>query len=127
MDGQARGQCGIRRMKIRRDIRSRPPMMEKTQQRFCTMHGHLIHMLRCGKKILHLRRDGSYKVTDENIRFLDYIVSGTEFDEAYPQINGTPMDYTVNGMYDALVMNSLLSSSMLYQNLKDPVLVQSIC
>ena len=67
-------------------------------------------------------RDGSYKVTDENIRFLDYIVSGTEFDEAYPQINGTPMDYTVNGMYDALVMNSLLSSSMLYQNLKDPVL-----
>ena len=34
----------------------------------------------------------------------------------------TPMDYTVNGMYDALVMNSLLSSSMLYQNLKDPVL-----
>ena len=62
-------------------------------------------------------RDGSYKVTDENIRFLDYIVSGTEFDEAYPQINGTPMDYTVNGMYDALVMNSLLSSSMLYQNL----------
>ena len=67
-------------------------------------------------------RDGSYKVTDENIRFLDYIVSGTEFDEAYPQINGTPIDYTVNGMYDALVMNSLLSSSMLYQNLKDPVL-----
>ena len=67
-------------------------------------------------------RDGSYQVTDENIRFLDYIVSGTEFDEAYPQINGTPMDYTVNGMYDALVMNSLLSSSMLYQNLKDPVL-----
>ena len=67
-------------------------------------------------------RDGSYKVTDENIRFLDYIVSGTEFDEAYPQINGTPMDYTVNGMYDALVMNSLLSNSMLYQNLKDPVL-----
>lgn len=67
-------------------------------------------------------RAGSYKVTDENIRFLDYIVSGTEFDEAYPQINGTPMDYTVNGMYDALVMNSLLSSSMLYQNLKDPVL-----
>ena len=62
-------------------------------------------------------RDGSYKVTDENIRFLDYIVSGTEFDEAYPQINGTPIDYTVNGMYDALVMNSLLSSSMLYQNL----------
>ena len=54
--------------------------------------------------------------------FLDYIVSGTEFDEAYPQINGTPIDYTVNGMYDALVMNSLLSSSMLYQNLKDPVL-----
>lgn len=57
-----------------------------------------------------------------HIRRLDYIVSGTEFDEAYPQINGTPMDYTVNGMYDALVMNSLLSSSMLYQNLKDPVL-----
>ena len=50
-------------------------------------------------------RDGSYKVTDENIHFLDYIVSGTEFDEAYPQINGTPIDYTVNGRYDALVMN----------------------
>ncbi|MFQ8777186.1 MAG: hypothetical protein ACLR78_06915 [Roseburia sp.] len=29
----------------------------KTQQRFCTMHGHLIHMLRCGKKILRLRRE----------------------------------------------------------------------
>ena len=30
--------------------------------------------------------------------------------------------YKRQGMYDALVMNSLLSSSMLYQNLKDPVL-----
>ena len=123
MDGQARGQCGIRRMKIRRGIRSRPPMMEKTQQRFCTMHGTSDpHVTVWKEDITFEERDGSYKVTDENIRFLDYIVSGTEFDEAYPQINGTPMDYTVNGMYDALVMNSLLSSSMLYQNLKDPVL-----
>lgn len=70
-------------------------MMEKTQQRFCTMHGHADpHVTVWKEDITFEERDGSYKVTDENIRFLDYIVSGTEFDEAYPQINGTPIDYT---------------------------------
>ena len=66
-------------------------------------------------------KNGDYQVTDEEIHYFENIVSGQEFDEAYPKINNTPMDYSVNGFGAALANNSLLSSSMLYQTLHDPV------
>ncbi len=85
-------------------------------------------------------KNGDYQVTDEEIHFFENIASGQEFDEAYPKINNTPMDYSVkisdetdmetngeptdnsvNGFGAALANNSLLSSSMLYQTLHAPV------
>lgn len=63
----------------------------------------------------------SYAVTEEELHMFDYIASGMEFDEAYPIINGTLMDYTKNGMGEALVSNAMLSSSTLIKDLQDPI------
>ena len=63
----------------------------------------------------------SYAVTEEELHMFDYIASGMEFDEAYPMINGTLMDYTKNGMGEALVSNAMLSSSTLIKDLQDPI------
>lgn len=71
--------------------------------------------------IMFEEKNGDYQVTDEEIHYFENIASGQEFDEAYPKINNTPMDYSVNGFGAALANNSLLSSSMLYQTLHDPV------
>ncbi|MBS7303008.1 MAG: hypothetical protein KIG50_02600 [Lachnospiraceae bacterium] len=65
--------------------------------------------------------DGEFVVSQEELRNFDYIDSGFEFDEAYPVINKTPMDYTVNGMGEALASNSMLSSSTIYSDLQNPV------
>lgn len=67
------------------------------------------------------KKEGNYQMTDETFHTYEYIASAAEFDEAYPAINGTPMDYTVNGFGEILAKNALLSSSTLYQNLQDPV------
>lgn len=63
----------------------------------------------------------SYAVTEEDLHMFDYIASGMEFDEAYPVINGTLMDYSKNGMGEALVSNAMLSSSTLIKDLQDPI------
>lgn len=67
------------------------------------------------------KKEGNYQMTDETFHAYEYIASASEFDEAYPAINGTPMDYTVNGFGETLAKNALLSSSTLYQKLQDPV------
>lgn len=63
----------------------------------------------------------SCAVTEEDLHMFDYIASGMEFDEAYPMINGTLMDYTKNGMGEALVSNAMLSGSTLIKDLQDPI------
>lgn len=63
----------------------------------------------------------SYAVTEEELHMFDYIASGMEFDEAYPVINKTLMDYTKNGMGEAMVRNAMLSSSTLIKDLQDPI------
>lgn len=63
----------------------------------------------------------SFVVTKEELSQLNYIASGMEFDEVYSVINGTLMDYTTNGLAEALAGNAMLSSSTLRKKLQNPV------
>ena len=71
--------------------------------------------------ITFAEQNDSLVVTEEELRYFDYIASGMEFDEAYPVINGSLMDYTRNGLADALTGNAMLSSSTLQKELQNPV------
>lgn len=66
--------------------------------------------------------DGSFVVTAEELTYGDHIVTMEEFETVYPdgKIAGTPMDYTQNGLGQALNQNALLSSSMAYTDLFSP-------
>lgn len=65
--------------------------------------------------------NGEFVVTAEELQYYDYIASGIEFNEAYAYgISGTLMDYTINGLGEALNDNALLSSSKMYQELFEP-------
>lgn len=64
-------------------------------------------------------RDGSYVVTGEELTWHDAISSAEEFQEAYPFLNGTRMDYLTNGA--GLWENVLLSSyRKAYEALYEP-------
>lgn len=67
---------------------------------------------------LEKQKDGTLAVIDEKLEYLDAIVTAEEFYRAYPGgiIAGTPMEYETKELYAA----SLLSSSMLYSELKEP-------
>ncbi|MBO5159695.1 MAG: hypothetical protein J6B94_08955 [Lachnospiraceae bacterium] len=67
--------------------------------------------------------DGEIKLTSLTYHFYEGIHTWEEFELAYPNrnVNGTPMDYYTNGLGEALNKNALLSSSMEYQALFDPI------
>lgn len=65
---------------------------------------------------LHFTEEGGKAlVSEETLDYHEQIVSAEEYDEAYPLLNGTLMDYTVNGLGDAL------ASSNQKGELSDPV------
>ena len=62
-----------------------------------------------------------YVITDEELTYYDAISTGEEFEEAYHgYLDGTMMDYTWNGLGEALNENALLSSSLSYGDLFEP-------
>lgn len=65
--------------------------------------------------------DDMYVITDEELTYYDAISTGEEFEEAYHgYLDGTMMDYTRNGLGEALNENALLSSSLSYGELFEP-------
>lgn len=62
----------------------------------------------CWKETLTYEEDGAgFIVTGSKLKYFDYIASGAEFQEAYPGlIDGTMMDYTSNGLGEALNDNA---------------------
>lgn len=76
------------------------------------------------EEILELEKvNGAYRTVSESIHYFDAICTIEEFYRAYPEgkIAGTMMDYTVNGLGEALNKNALLSSSTEYHALFDPI------
>ncbi len=74
------------------------------------------------ERISYSQQDGSYKVTREELTWLDDISSAEEYIEAYGYfgIDGTAMDYETNGLGEALNSKAQLSSGTDYQDLFQP-------
>ncbi len=65
---------------------------------------------------LHFTEEaGKALVSEETLDYHEQIVSAEEYDAVYPTLNGSLMDYTVNGLGDALV------NSAQQEELSDPV------
>ncbi len=78
----------------------------------------------CWRELLWLEWEGDRCfVTREELSCYDDISTAKEFREAYTyqgSIDGTMMDYTKNGLGEALNENALLSSTMAYRELFEP-------
>lgn len=78
----------------------------------------------CWKETLWFERDGDgYAVSKEELNYYDNIATAEEFKDAYitpGSLDGSMMDYTKNGLGEALNENALLSSSMAYRALFEP-------
>lgn len=66
--------------------------------------------------------DGTKKVIEEKLVYLDAIDSADAFESAYPQqcLLGTAMDYCANGMGEALNDNALADTNGYYKDLFEP-------
>lgn len=81
------------------------------------------HMYVWRETLLLAQQDGNWQVTGENLKLLDYVTSAEEYYMAYPEgkISGTMMDYTSNGMGEALNQNAQNSrDNAVYSRLFDP-------
>lgn len=70
--------------------------------------------------LLFEERDGAIQVIEEELSYLDNIASAEEFESAYFSIDDTPMDYTKNGLAEAVYRNAQLSSSERLFRLRKP-------
>ena len=78
------------------------------------------HITRWRETLRYVWENDGYVVTGEELAYYDSISTGAEYEEAYPYISGTMMDYTANGLGETLNENALLSSSMAYRALFEP-------
>lgn len=62
----------------------------------------------------------AYIVTEENFKVFENIENASDFDEAYPIINRTMMDYSKNGLAETLAAHAMLDNTHLYWNLQNP-------
>lgn len=72
------------------------------------------------EELAYTWEDNRYVITEETLTYYDNISTAAEYEEAYRYIDGTMMDYTANGLGEALNENALLSSSMAYRALFEP-------
>ena len=62
-----------------------------------------------------MEQDGKALVSEETLDYHEQIASAEEYDAVYPVLNGLLIDYTVNGLGDAL------TNSAQREELSDPV------
>ena len=67
------------------------------------------------EKLHFTEEDGKALVSGETLEYHEQIASAEEYDAVYPTLNGSLMDYTVNGLGDAL------ANSARQEELSDPV------
>jgi len=73
------------------------------------------------ERISFEEKEGTFMVTEEEFHSFDFIASGMEFEDAYPILNGTLMDYTQNGWGDILVQQAIGNDKVLLTKLQDPI------
>lgn len=79
------------------------------------------HITCLKEEVIFEEQGEEYVMTDSRLIWYDAIASGMEFYDAYPNlIDNTPLDYTTNGLGEALNRNAVLSDSTLYQELFTP-------
>lgn len=78
------------------------------------------HITRWRETLQYAWEGDGYVITGEELTYYDNISTGAEYEEAYPYISGTMMDYTANGLGETLNENALLSSNMAYRGLFEP-------
>lgn len=74
------------------------------------------------ERLFYEKRDGEYVVTGERLTRYDNISSFEQYQSAYlnGMIDGTRMDYQVNGEADVLESKAMLSSTTRYKGLFEP-------
>ncbi|MCM1190711.1 MAG: hypothetical protein NC541_15660 [bacterium] len=74
------------------------------------------------ERLFYEERDGEYVVTGESLEEFQEITTPAQYRAAYPDgmINGTRIDYQINGALDTLERNALLSSGIRYLELWEP-------
>lgn len=73
----------------------------------------------------YTRKDDKIEIAHEELQMLNFIASGSEFENAYPKgIQNTPMDYQANGLGETLNEHAISANGMSPDgeyNLTDPV------
>ena len=73
----------------------------------------------------HTRKDDKIEIAHEELQMLNFIASGSEFENAYPKgIQNTPMDYQANGLGETLNEHAISANGMNPDgeyNLTDPM------
>ena len=73
----------------------------------------------------YTRKDDKIEIAHEELQMLNFIASGSEFENAYPKgIQNTPMDYQANGLGETLNEHAISANGMSPEgeyNLTDPM------
>ena len=73
----------------------------------------------------YTRKDDKIEIAHEELQMLNFIASGSEFENAYPKgIQNTPMDYQANGLGETLNEHAISANGMSPDgeyNLTDPI------
>ena len=83
------------------------------------------HVTVCIETLQYKRKDDKIEIAHEELQMLNFIASGSEFENAYPKgIQNTPMDYQANGLGETLNEHAISANGMSPDgeyNLTDPM------
>ena len=84
-----------------------------------------LHVTVWKETLQYTRKDDKIEIAHEELQMLNFIASGSEFENAYPKgIQNTPMDYQANGLGETLNEHAISANGMSPDgeyNLTDPM------